>query len=103
GVVELSDHGRQDVGSLEVEVIVGAVEVGGHGRDEAGAMLLVVGLAELDARDLGDCVPLVGPLQRTCEKVLFLDWLGALAWVDARRPQEEELRYPESVRGLDDV
>ncbi|MNY80648.1 hypothetical protein D3C86_2217970 [compost metagenome] len=61
--MELPDHGWQDVRGLEVEIIIGTVEVGGHRRDEAGAVLLVVSLAELDACDLGDGVPLVGRLQ----------------------------------------
>ncbi|MNY13324.1 hypothetical protein D3C86_1464550 [compost metagenome] len=84
GLVELADHRGQHVRGHEVEVVVGPVEVGGHGRDEAGAVLLVVGLAELDACDLGDGVPLVSRLQGSREQVLLLDGLRAHLGVDTR-------------------
>lgn len=61
GLVEVTDERGQDVGVLRVEVVVRAIEVGGHGGDGIEAMLDVVGLAHLDADDLGTAYhPLVG-------------------------------------------
>ena len=74
-VVELADHGRQHVGTLQVEVVARAVEVGRHGGDEVRAVLLAIGLAELDAGDLGDRIGLVGRLQQAGQQALLDDRL----------------------------
>ena len=71
GFVRLADQGGQDVARLEVEIVAGAVEVRRHGGDEVAAVLAAEGLAELDAGDLGDRVPLVGRLQRAGEQALL--------------------------------
>ena len=99
--MELADQGREDVGAFQVEVIVGAIEVGGHGRDEVAAVLLPVGLAELDAGDLGDGVGLVGRLQIAAEQVFLPHGLGAFPGVDAGTAQVEELFDVVEIGGVD--
>ena len=101
GQVELADQGREDVGAFQVEVVVGAIEVGGHGRDEVAAVLLMVGLAKLDAGDLGDGVGFVGRLQKAAEQVFLPHGLGAFPGVDAGGPQVEELFNVIKVGGVD--
>ncbi len=91
GVVELVDEGREDVGGLEVVVVVGAVHVGGHGGNEIAAVLLVEGFAKFDAGDFGDGVPLVGGFERAGEEVFLLERLGGEFGVDAGAAEEEEL------------
>ena len=101
--VELPEHGRDDVGVLQVVVVAGAIEVGRHGRAEVGAILPVVGLAHLDAGDLGDGVGLVGRLQDTGEEVLLAHGLGRELRIDAGGAQEEEVLHPGLKRFVDDV
>jgi hypothetical protein len=57
--VKFADEGRQYVGLLQIVVIIGPVQVGGHNGDEVAAVLVAVGVAQLDASDLGDGVGLV--------------------------------------------
>ena len=52
-----------DVGVLGVEIIAGTVHVEGLAGNEVAAVLAAVGLAQLDASDLGDGVGFVGRLQ----------------------------------------
>lgn len=104
GLVEAADERGQDVGVLGVEVVVGAVEVGGHGGDGVEAVLDAVGLAHLDAGDLGDGVPLVGGLERAGEERALRDGLRRELWVDAGGAEEEELEDGAAAqRGVDDV
>ena len=76
GLVEAADEGRQHVRVLRVVVVAVAVEVGGHHADEVRPVLVAVGLAELDAGDLGDGVGLVGRLQLPGEQIPLLQRLG---------------------------
>ena len=99
-VVELPDEGGQHVRAREVEVVVRPVEVRGHGGDEVGAVLLPVGLAELDPRDLGDRVGLVRGLEGAGEEVLLLHRLRAVAGVDAGAAEVEQPLHREEVGGV---
>ena len=92
-----------DVAGGEVEIVAGAVEVGRHRADEVGAELAAIGLAQLDAGDLGQGVPLVGGLQRAGEEVFLPDRLGAIARVDAGAAEEQELGDADRVGGADQV
>lgn len=87
----VADQCQHHVTGIEVEVIAGAVEIGRHGRDEVGAVLLAVGLAKLDAGDLGDRVPLVGRLQLAGEQRTLDDRLSRELRIDAGPTQEAEL------------
>ena len=72
------------------KVSLRAVEVGRHDRAVVRAVLPVVGLAELDAGDLGDGVRLVGRFQGAAQQVFLAHRLGAVARVDAGASQEEK-------------
>src|SRR4051812_26880439 len=100
GLVEAAHQRRQHVGALEIEVVVRTIEIGRHGRDEVAAILPAVGLAELDARDLGDGVGLVGGLQQAGEQILLADRLRALPGVDAGASQVEQAADGVEVGGL---
>jgi len=65
------------------------------------AVLLMVGLAEFDAGDLGDGVGFVGRLQEAAEQVFLPHGLGAFPGVDAGGPQVEELFNVIKVGGVD--
>ena len=90
GEVEFADQRRQDMGGFQVEIVVGAVEVGGHDRDVGGPVLAVVGVAHLDAGDLGDGVGRVGGFQRPGEQGVFADRLGGELGVDAGTAEEDQ-------------
>ena len=87
----------------QVVVVVGAVQVGGHGAGVLAAVLRVVGLAHLDAGDLGDGVGLVGRLQCAGQQVFLLDGLGRQLRVDAARAQEHQPLHPGQMRAVDQV
>lgn len=101
--MEFADQGWHHVAGVQVEVVAGAVEVGGHERNGVHAVLAVVGLAELDAGDLGQGVELVGGLQGASQKVFLLDGLRAQLGIDAGAAQEQELLHARVERSVDDV
>ena len=103
GLVELADEGGQHMAPLELEVVARAVEIRGHQRDGVEAVLLAVGLTELDAGDLGDGVPLVGWLQASGEEVLLLHRLRGELRVDAGTAQKLELLAAVLPGRLNDV
>ena len=63
-VVEAHHQRRQDVTALGVKVIIGTVKVGRHHRAIIDPVLPIIAFAQLDARDLGDRIRLVGRLER---------------------------------------
>ncbi len=75
--------------SKRIVVVAETVKVRGHGRDKVTAMLTSVGLAELDAGNLGDGVPFVGRLERSGKEVFLLQGLRCELGVDARTPDKE--------------
>lgn len=102
--MEATDERGQDVRVLRVEVVVRAIQVGGHGGDGVEAVLDAVGLAHLDAGDLGDGVPLVGGLERAGEERVLRDGLRRELGVDAGGAEEEELADGAAAqRGVDYV
>ena len=74
----------EDVARLKVEIITWPVKVRRHGGDEVAAVLVAVGLAQLDARDLGYRIRFVGRLKRASKERLFRDWLRGVFRVNAR-------------------
>ena len=60
GQMELVDHRRQDVRVVQIEIVERPVHVRGHRADEVRVILPPIRLAQLDARNLGDGVRLVG-------------------------------------------
>ncbi len=88
---------------MEVEVIAGAVEVGGHEGDGVEVVLSAEGLAEFDAGDFGDGVPLVGGFEGASEKVFLFDGLWGVFGVDARRAEEGEFFDAVAVGAGEDV
>ena len=54
-------------------------------------MLAAIGLAQLDAGDLGDGIPLVGRLQRPGQQRVFVHRLRRKFGIDAGRAEEQQL------------
>ena len=84
-------------------IVAGPVEIGRHHRDEIGAVLLAVGLAQLDGGDLGDGVPLVGRLERAGEQRLFAHRLRRELGIDAGGAERQQLLDAGAKRSADDV
>ncbi len=103
GLMEPPNQSRQNVGSKRIVVVAGTVEVRGHGRDEVTAMLTSVGLAELDAGNLGDGVPFVGRLERSGKQVFLLQGLRSELGVDARASEKKQFANAKTSGGVDDV
>jgi hypothetical protein len=83
GFMKAADEGRDDVTMIGVIIIAGAIEIGRHDRNVAAAILATVGLGQLQARDLGDRIPLVGGFQGTRHQRIFAQRLWRVARVDA--------------------
>jgi hypothetical protein len=65
--------------------------------------LLAIGLAELDAGDFGDGVPLVGGFEWASEEILFFERLRRELRIDAGGAEELELGYAVTIGGIDDI
>src|ERR1700680_4759553 len=81
--------------------VAGTVEVARHHGNEIRPMLPPVGLAQLDASDLGDGIPLVCGLKRAREELRLNDRLASELRINAGRPQKEELLDAGVVGGGD--
>ncbi len=58
--MEFADEGGQYVGFLQIIVVIGPVQVGGHDGDVVAAVLVAVGVAELNTGYLGNGIGLIG-------------------------------------------
>ena len=103
GFVEFPDERGQDMGGLRIVVVVRPVQVRGHGADEVAAVLPAVGLAHLDAGDLGDGIPLVGGFQRAGEEVFLLQRLGGELGINAGAAEEEQFLHAGLPGAVDEV
>ena len=103
-LVELAQQRRQDVRAVQVVVVAGAVEVRGHRRDAVTPVLPAIGLAQLDAGDLGDGVPFVGRFQRAGQQRCPRESAAAPCFgIDAGRAEEQQAFDAGLVGGVDDV
>ena len=87
----------------QVEIVAGTVQIGRHGGNEITAVLFPVGLTQLDPRDLGHRVPLVGRLQRPGQKRVLAHRLIGQLGIDAARSQEHQFFHPGAVGTMDDI
>src|SRR6266850_1301264 len=71
-------------------IIIRTIKVRRHSAEKIAFILAAVGLAQFDARDFGDSVPLVGRFQRTGEEGSFLNRLRRQSRIDTRTAQEKE-------------
>jgi len=65
--------------------------------------LAAIGLAEHEAGDFGDAIPLVGGFERAGEEVVFFDGLRSEPGIDASAAEEEQLFDGVTVGAVDDV
>ena len=98
GFVEAPGHRGDDVAVLRVVVVARAVQVGGHHAAVVHAVTLavlaVVALAQLDARDLGHRVGLVGRFEQAGQQRVLGHRLGCQLGVDAAGAQKQQLLDP---------
>ena len=73
-----------------IEIVARSVEIARHKRDVVAAVLLAVGLTQLDAGDFGHRVPFVGRLQWAGQQRVFLDRLRRKLGIDARRAEKQQ-------------
>ena len=103
GFVKAAQQRRGDVAGFDVKIITGTIEVRRHRRNEVAAVLAPVGLAKLDAGDLGDRIGLVGGLERRSQQRILGNRLRRFARIDARGAEEHELLNLSAVRRVNDV
>ncbi len=97
GEMKFVDQRGQDVRGLEIEVVLRPVEIGRHGRDEVRAVLLGVGLAELDAADFRQGVGLVGRLEAAGQQAVLVHRLRRELGIDAGAAEEKKLLHLDRV------
>ena len=103
GQMDLTNHGRQHMTVLQMEIVVRPVKVCRHHSDVVRTVLQVETLAHLQPRYLGDGIRLVGIFQRRREQHLFFHRLRSLARINARAAQKEQLLHPVAETLADDV
>ena len=101
--MNLTNHGRQHMAVLQMEIVVRPVKVCRHHGDVVRTVLQVETLAHLQPRYLGDGIRLVGIFQRRREQYLFFHRLRSLARINARAAQKEQLLHPVAETLADDV
>ena len=101
--VKAPDQRRQHMRALQIKVVARTIKVRRHQGYGTKAILAAKSLAHLDARDLGDGIPLVGGLERTGEQVLLLDRLRRELRIDAARAQKHELADPRAMGRIDHI
>src|SRR5687768_14882614 len=89
--------------AVEIEIVVWAVEIGWHCRNKVTPVLLAVSLTQLDARNLGDCIPLVCRFEGGGKKRVLRHGLRHVARVNARRAKEQELLNLVAPSGVNEV
>jgi len=90
-LVKAADQRSRHVPVLGMIIVARPIEVRRHDRDEIRAMLAAIGLDQLEARDLGDRVPLVGRLERAGQEGVLSHGLARVARIDAGRSQKQQL------------
>ncbi len=91
------------MGVIGMKIVVRPVEVRRHDRDEIAAMLLAIGLTQLDARYFCQSVPFVRRLKRAGKQRFLRDRLRGLARIDAGRAQKQKLLDLVRKRALDHI
>ena len=91
------------MGLMEVKVVAWAIEIRRHGGAKIPLILTGIRLAELDSRDFGDGVGLVGLLEGAREERIFGDRLGGKLWINAGAPEEKEFGGAEVGGGGDEI
>ena len=81
--MEAADQGSHDMAVGGMVVVAWSVEIGRHQADRIKAVLDSQCLAQFDASDLGDRIPLIGGLQWAGKQILLPDRLRTRARVDA--------------------
>ena len=87
----------------QVEIVVRPVKVRRHRGDEVRAVLAAVGLAEFDARDLGDCVGLVGRLERAGKERALGNRLRRVLRINAGAAEKQKFANPRVVSSAQDI
>ena len=64
GQMNLTDHGRQHVAVLQMEIVVRTIQIGRHDSDIVGSVLKIEAFAHLQTGNLGYGIRLVGIFQR---------------------------------------
>jgi len=84
-------------------VVARAVHVGGHGGNKVGAVLAVIGIAQPNARDLGNGIRLIRRLQRPGQHRFLFDRLFGQLGIDATRSQKQQFFDAVFVGGMDHI
>ena len=93
GLVELTDHCRHDVRSLQIIVIMRSVKVCGHTADKVIPVLSLEKFAHLKSRNLSDGVRFVGLLKRSCQKRTLGDRLWSHLRIDTGTAQKQQFLH----------
>ena len=102
-LVHFAQERGQHVRALQIEIVPRPVKIRRHHADEIAPVLSRIGLAELDAGDFGDGIPLVGRLQFAGQQRRFGDRLRGEFRINARAAQKQQFLNSKVTGRLDDV
>ncbi len=101
--MEFPDHCRQNMGVLEVKIVIGPVQVCRHNRDKVRAVLFIVVSAELDRCDLRYSIRLIRRLERSGQKAFLFHRLGSELRIYAGRAEVEKFCRVKLVCSMDHI
>ena len=101
--MKLPNQRGQDMGVLQIVIVIGAIHVGGHGADEIAPVFAAICLAHFDARDFRDGIPLVARFQWAREQGILLHRLRRKFWINAGAAEEQKFFDLRHVRAVDQV
>src|SRR5262249_5314708 len=101
--VRFAHKGGQNMGALEIEIVIRSVQIGGHGTDKIGSELARIRLAEFNSRDLCHRIRLVGWLERSAQQCAFRNRLRRELRVNARAAEKQQLARFVLEGGTNDI
>ena len=92
--MKAADQGRRHMAVFAMVVVARPMQVGGHEADCIKTMLFAQRFAELQVRDLGGRIQLIGGLQRSREQRLLTDRLLSKLRADSAATQRQQAAHP---------
>src|SRR5436853_6232169 len=101
--VRLTQKRRQDVRSVQVEILIRAIKIGWHRRNKIGVVLESVSLTKFDPGDLGNRVGFVGWLEWASQQSALRNRLRRMLGINAGTAEKKQFARAVLVRRRNDI
>src|SRR6266851_7905143 len=103
GLMEPTDHSRNDVRGFQIEVVSRTVEVRRHEADRGESILGMICRRELDSGDLRDRISFICRFQGAGQQGLFFNWLGCQPRINTGGTEKQKSLHTVFPRGMNDI